>query len=229
MLILSHRGHPAANAGENTIEAFQEAVRRGAQGVEFDVRVAKDGELVVVHDATLRRVALTNRKIRHCSSKDLAEIELRRGGCVPLLRQVTAAIHAPALLNVEIKDPDAVEALCHKLSTSAALRERCIVSSFHASALQVFRTSYPEMRTILLLRRWPFPLRFAALERRIRQVSPWAVGIPFLVATEARLEELRGLGVRVAVWDQKGSRLESREIANLRPDIAIVRRTEDLS
>ena len=36
MLILSHWGHPAANAGENTIEAFQEAVRRGAQGIESD-------------------------------------------------------------------------------------------------------------------------------------------------------------------------------------------------
>lgn len=229
MLILSHRGHPAANAGENTIEAFQEAVRRGAQGIEFDVRVAKDGELVVVHDATLRRVALSNRKIRLCSSKDLAEIELRRGGCVPLLKQVTAAIHAPSLLNIEIKDPEAVAALCHKLSTSTALRERCIVSSFHASALHVFRASYPEMRTILLLRRWPFPLRFAALEDRIRHVSPWGVGLPFLVATEERIRELRGLGVKVAIWDQKGSRLESREIAKLKPDIAIVRRTEDLA
>ncbi|MDQ3819478.1 MAG: glycerophosphodiester phosphodiesterase, partial [Acidobacteriota bacterium] len=51
-LIIGHRG-AAAVAPENTLASFERALRDGADGIEFDVRLARDGVPVVIHDATL--------------------------------------------------------------------------------------------------------------------------------------------------------------------------------
>ena len=53
-LIIGHRGASAV-APENTMAAFGEAIDVGADGIEFDVRLTRDGVPVVIHDGTLRR------------------------------------------------------------------------------------------------------------------------------------------------------------------------------
>ena len=53
-LIIGHRGASAV-APENTMAAFREAIAVGADGIEFDVRLTRDGVPVVIHDSTLRR------------------------------------------------------------------------------------------------------------------------------------------------------------------------------
>jgi len=53
-LILGHRG-ASAIAPENTLAAFACAIRDGADGIEFDVRLSRDGLPVVIHDASLKR------------------------------------------------------------------------------------------------------------------------------------------------------------------------------
>jgi len=59
-IILGHRGvrGPGVSVTENTLGAFEMAIDAGADGVELDVRLAKDGAVVVVHDATLKRITL---------------------------------------------------------------------------------------------------------------------------------------------------------------------------
>ncbi|MDQ3754751.1 MAG: glycerophosphodiester phosphodiesterase, partial [Acidobacteriota bacterium] len=56
-LIIGHRGASAV-APENTLGAFARALDDGADGIEFDVRLARDGVPIVIHDATLKRTAL---------------------------------------------------------------------------------------------------------------------------------------------------------------------------
>ncbi|MFN7134700.1 MAG: glycerophosphodiester phosphodiesterase, partial [Myxococcales bacterium] len=55
-LVIAHRG-ASANAPENTLAAFREAVAQGADGVELDVMVCGSGEVVVCHDEWLDRLA----------------------------------------------------------------------------------------------------------------------------------------------------------------------------
>ena len=52
--VIGHRGN-RAHAPENTLESFLEAVALGADALEFDLRVSRDGQLVVFHDPTLER------------------------------------------------------------------------------------------------------------------------------------------------------------------------------
>src|SRR5438270_9075286 len=74
-LIIAHRG-ASAEAPENTLAAFQMALDAGADGVEFDVQLAKDGVPVVIHDANLRRTANRRDTIKYLTSTELASIDV---------------------------------------------------------------------------------------------------------------------------------------------------------
>src|SRR5918993_337434 len=69
-LIIGHRGSSAL-APENTLAAFRRAIADGADGIEFDVRLARDGVAVVIHDATLERTGLLKRKVSQLTAADL--------------------------------------------------------------------------------------------------------------------------------------------------------------
>jgi glycerophosphoryl diester phosphodiesterase len=73
-LIVGHRGAPAV-APENTLAALARALDDGADGVEFDVRLARDGVPVVVHDATLERTALRAGRVDALTSHELGRID----------------------------------------------------------------------------------------------------------------------------------------------------------
>ncbi len=62
-------------APENTLVCFQKAVEQGAGFVEFDVRGTKDGEVVIIHDATLERTASGRGRVKHRGLKDLKALD----------------------------------------------------------------------------------------------------------------------------------------------------------
>jgi glycerophosphoryl diester phosphodiesterase len=73
--IIGHRG-ASAIAPENTLAAFQKAIDDGADGLEFDVRLSKDGVPVVFHDATLRRIAGRNLRVISLNSEELEKLDV---------------------------------------------------------------------------------------------------------------------------------------------------------
>jgi glycerophosphoryl diester phosphodiesterase len=74
-LIIGHRG-ASALAPENTLAAFKRALDDGAAGVELDVRLAKDGVPVVIHDATLRRTGLREGVVASMTSGELGRTDV---------------------------------------------------------------------------------------------------------------------------------------------------------
>jgi glycerophosphoryl diester phosphodiesterase len=74
-LIIGHRGAPAV-APENTLAAFTRAFEDGADGIELDVRLSRDGVPVVIHDATLKRTAGDRRAVSEMSFAELARIDV---------------------------------------------------------------------------------------------------------------------------------------------------------
>jgi len=74
-LIVAHRG-ASAFAPENTLAAFRRAMEDGADGIEFDVRLAKDGVAVVFHDPTLNRTARRDGRISNYTSVELANLDI---------------------------------------------------------------------------------------------------------------------------------------------------------
>src|SRR5258705_10725142 len=74
-LILGHRG-ASALAPENTLAAFSRAISDGADGIEFDVRLSRDGGAVVIHAASLKPTALINRPVSDLTAAEVGEVDV---------------------------------------------------------------------------------------------------------------------------------------------------------
>src|SRR4026209_3025795 len=74
-LIIGHRGASAV-APENTMAAFKEAIAAGADGIEFDVRLTRDGVPVVIHDSTLHRTGGLPDRIVDLTLSEVAKVDV---------------------------------------------------------------------------------------------------------------------------------------------------------
>lgn len=169
-LIIAHRGS-SAHAPENTLAAFSRAIDDGADGIEFDVRLAKDGVPVVHHDATLARTAGRRNRISQYTSVELGKIDVGSwfgrvapdkwrpefsNQTVPTLSRVLEHLQGYAgSLYVELKAGEhddlehLVRATC-ELLRSSPLRHRSIVKSFRLAFIPQVRSAYPDIRTAAL-------------------------------------------------------------------------------
>ena len=156
-LILGHRGYKA-NYPENTMLSFEKALDHAADGIELDVHLTKDGELVVFHDFDLERMTGLPGKIFDFTWKELSTIHCA-GQRIPHLKEVIdlvknrSTINKPLLLNIELKAgyllyPQIEEktlALCDYLSL-----EQVIISSFDHYALKRIKDLHLSMPTGVL-------------------------------------------------------------------------------
>jgi len=199
-LVLGHRG-ASAHAVENTMAAFLRAKGDGADGVELDVRLARDGTLVVFHDDDLRRLAGRAERVADLDGTQLARVELADGQRIPRLDEVLAALD-PLLVNVEIKPPgwrDAravVRAVEHCVA-SAGAGHRVLVSSFDAWVVALVRRTTPLRTGLLFHARQRRPLRRAWLAPLVR---PHAVHPEKVLVDEETMGSWRRAGYQVNVW-----------------------------
>ncbi|MBK9070448.1 MAG: hypothetical protein IPL79_05530 [Myxococcales bacterium] len=148
--IWAHRG--ASNAAtENTIAAFDLALAEGADGVELDVRLAKSGEVMVFHDASLQRLALRTGAIEHMPYREIARVSLVGDHRIPTLDQALEACRHIAV-NVELKPAHNVAALAAAVVGIIARhpRLRIIVSSFSSPALAAVAKRAPQLALAVL-------------------------------------------------------------------------------
>lgn len=205
MQIFAHRGiRKRGIADENSVEAFKAAVELGIDGIELDVRMTRDGKAVVMHDANFRRVAGDVRKVEALTYHEIGEIVLRHGSAIPLLDDVTAVVPDPVQIDFEVKDPSAFESIKRKLNTSAGLRSRSILSTFHEDVIAVACRELPDIRRFLLVKRWPiFWSRFAD---RVRELGVTGVGFSTNTWTDARVRRVKDLGLETITWELMGLR-----------------------
>jgi glycerophosphoryl diester phosphodiesterase len=86
MRIIAHRGASGLEL-ENSLAALSRAVELKVDGVEFDVRLTKDRQLVLCHDASLRRVTDSNARVADLTLTELRKIKLKNGENIPTLEE----------------------------------------------------------------------------------------------------------------------------------------------
>ncbi len=204
--------------------SFLQAVQAGVDGIEFDARCSKDGELVIVHDDNLGRVAGDARRVDEMTHKELQSILLRGAGNIPTLNDITTAIPSTVQLDIEIKDPKATELIIAKLKTSAGLRERTIISSFHIDILRQCLQEVPDVRRLVLVRAWS--LRRSTLWQDVFSVLPWGVGTRIGSLNESRIRWLRSKGVQAAAYEDRSPVRAAKKMAMLNVDLAITYRPD---
>ena len=110
MKIYAHRG-ASIELPENTLAAFARAIELGADGIELDTYRASDGTAVVIHDDSLDRTTSASGPVKERTAVELGEVDAGNGQGVPTLAEVLALATGKVRVNVEIKDPEAVDAV----------------------------------------------------------------------------------------------------------------------
>lgn len=99
---MCHRG-ASALAPENTLRAFELAIEHGAELAELDVHLSRDGELMVIHDGDLQRLAGRPERVEALFAEELGRLDVGDGQGVPRLTQVMALARGRLGLYVELK------------------------------------------------------------------------------------------------------------------------------
>lgn len=160
MKIWAHRG-ASGYAPENTMEAFSEAVRRGADGIELDVQLTKDGEIVVIHDEKLGRVSNGSGWVKDHTLKELRKLNFNKtfpeqgAARIPTLKEVYELMGKEGMLvNVELKTSIVFyEGLTDKvleLSARMGMEDKVLYSSFNHYTLLEMKQKNPAIRTGML-------------------------------------------------------------------------------
>jgi glycerophosphoryl diester phosphodiesterase len=154
--IIGHRG--ARNLWpENSLDGFQRTRALGIEGVEFDVHIARDGELVVIHDPTLDRTTEGQGPVADRTAAELAATPLRDAGGagVPTLDQVLDVFTDSGIeLHIEIKldaNGRRYPGLEHQLIDvirARKLEDAAILTCFATKALEIVREIAPHQRVL---------------------------------------------------------------------------------
>ncbi len=142
-LIIAHRG-ASADAPENTLAAFRLAIAQGADGLECDLRMSADGEIVISHDDSLRRTREHPVRIAAETAVALAAYD------VPTLAETLATVRGTLpLINLELKEPIPPDTLAASIGTWT---DDIILSSFDTEIIEATRAALPHVPFWLLTR-----------------------------------------------------------------------------
>lgn len=128
MLIIAHRGASRAEP-ENTLRAFDLAIRQGAQMIELDLHLTGDGHIVVIHDAELDHTTDLTGRISEMSLDEVRRADAGKGERVPTLDETLDLTLGKIRLYLEIKDPRAADETLRTIRARNC-RDDCMLASF---------------------------------------------------------------------------------------------------
>lgn len=204
--VYAHRGSRGTHP-ENTMAAFVEAERVGADGIEFDVHLTKDGELVIIHDETLNRTTTLTGFV-----KDYTAAELRKadaglkfspafsGEGIPFLSDVFEwASENKLIMNVELKNDKlhypAIEQKVISLIRHYHLESRVVLSSFNHSSIAEVKRIAPDIERALLFEGLPVDIVKILTEKKEAGFHPDAPSL-----TKELNKQAQELGYVVRPW-----------------------------
>ena len=224
-LILGHRGASAV-APENTLAAFSRAILDGADGIEFDVRLSRDGVPMVIHDSSLKRTASIDSLVCDLTSRQLQEIDVGswyaraslEGGSpattyasekVPTLAQVFQLFNSNrGWLYVEMKSNanDGAELAAGVVDCihESDLTNRIVVESFDLPAIAEIKRIDAGIRTAALFE--PKLLRPISTIRTLnmvdlaRQTGADEIALHYTLAGPRVVRKAKESGLETVVW-----------------------------
>jgi glycerophosphoryl diester phosphodiesterase len=134
--VYAHRG-ASAEFPENTLAAFRRALELGADGIELDVHLSKDGYPVVIHDETVDRTTNGTGAVAEMTLEELQALDAGSGQKIPTLSEVLDLVGEDLHVDIEVKANAAGEAVLKELEGRT---NRWLISSFDWDVLRYVRT-----------------------------------------------------------------------------------------
>jgi len=204
-LIYGHRG-AKGEAPENTLVSFEQCLQHGVRRCELDLHLSRDGELMVIHDPTLKRTTGRRGKVVQHDADELVNYDARGGGpgwktpCpIPRLSELFEKCDFEHW-QLEVKSASRVRAArtvmaIKELAEQHRLLDRITVTSSSREVLRALNRLAPEIsRGLVAEYNWLDPLKVA------RQYGCSLLALKWTLCTPERLEKARKQGLHVSVW-----------------------------
>ena len=190
--IYAHRG-ASAEFPENTLPAFARALQLGADGIELDVHLSRDGVPVVIHDETVDRTTNGTGAVADLAAAELRSLNAGSGAGVPTLTEVLDLVGGRLHVDIEVKAAAAADAVLAETVRRTNLR--FAISSFIHDVLRHVRTLDPQVEL------WPLTLGVSddVLATANALGSPCVAAYDPLLNAEI-VDYARSRGVHCWVW-----------------------------
>ncbi|MGJ8455158.1 glycerophosphodiester phosphodiesterase family protein [Pseudothermotoga sp. U03pept] len=224
MVIIAHRGY-SAKFLENTLKAFKKAFEFGADGIELDLRMTADKNIVVIHDEDLERLFGVKKRICELTLSELKSYT-KEGEKIPTFEELLSIVPKGKLLNAELKEPQVAEDAI-RLIGEYSLQKETVISSFHHDLIARLIKQYPHMNFGFLvgeeLKNDP-----VQLIRTLLEYKPYSMHLPHQLADYPQYFNLicdlvRSQGVKIFIWTlddlQKYERIKDKIDAVITNDV----------
>ncbi len=219
-MLIGHRGCKDIEP-ENTLLAIKKAIAIGVDGVEIDVRLSKDKELVVIHDDTLDRTTNGKGFVKNLILKELKKLNAGKGEKIPTLQEVINVIKDRIYLLIELK-AEGTEKSVVELIKKNKLKKAIIISFIHQLVKNVKKIDKKIKTGILFKDNQTDPVVMA------KNTNSEFVFPKYELVDKEFVVKCHKKGIRVAAWNinnpdelKKASKLGLDIIYSNRPDILI--------
>lgn len=192
MLRIGHRGAKAYEP-ENTLGSFKKAIEIGVDAVELDVRKTKDDQLVVIHDADIRRTTNGKGLVSGLKLEEIKEFSADKGEKIPTLKEALDFLDKKVRILIELKEAGIEEKVLAAVREKG-LQTKVIVVSFIEEALQKVRELDKQVETGLIYVKHKNPIR-AALNLKAHYLLPL-----YRFTHTANVKKAHENGLKVIVW-----------------------------
>lgn len=206
-LVWAHRG-ASGYAPENTLLAFEKAIEQGADGIELDVQLTRDGELVVIHDETIDRTSDGTGRVKDFTYAKLARYNFNKThlesgrAVIPTLEEVYELMKPTGLtVNVELKTGvvfySEIEERVLDLTARMGMEDRVWYSSFNHYTIQRIKEQNKAAKTGMLYSDGIInPVSYGAYVVGADAMHPAIYNLQY----PGYMEDCRKHGKRVHVW-----------------------------
>ena len=192
--VIGHRG-AAGLEPENTLRSVRRAIELGVDRVEVDVRVSRDGRLVIMHDETVDRTTNGHGYVRELTLNELRSLDAGMGEKIPTLEEILEFTMGKAKLEIEIKVPEATEPTVQLLNELNAEKDVIVISFLHELLEKAYDLN-PNIKTGALF----FDVPKDILQRALK-VHANSIHVYYRNVNSELIKGAHRSGLEVAVWN----------------------------
>ena len=204
--IFAHRGF-SGKYPENTMLAFEKAVEIGVDGIELDVHLTKDNEIVIIHDEDIKRTCDGEGLVKDMTLEELRKFDAsatfrgQYGFCgIPTLREYFELVKdTPIITNIELKtgvyEYHTIEQRVIDMVREFGLSDKIIFSSFNHFTVKRCEEIAPEIKRGFLTGDWLYDFGKYTAERNVQCCHPWHISL-----SEETVKEMHDAGCEINTW-----------------------------
>ena len=204
--IFAHRGF-SGKYPENTMLAFEKAVEIGVDGIELDVHLTKDNEIVIIHDEDIKRTCDGEGLVKDMTLEELRKFDAsatfrgQYGFCgIPTLREYFELVKdTPIITNIELKtgvyEYHTIEQRVIDMVREFGLSDKIIFSSFNHFTVKRCEEIAPEIKRGFLTGDWLYDFGKYTAERNVQCCHPWHISL-----SEETIKEMHDAGCEINTW-----------------------------